>query len=68
MSPLGVDDFLPETVDKIDHRKNTSPRCVRLNKERLEEIEKERYRLIKRINENGRRLSISRLNNFTPFK
>ena len=67
LSPLGVDDTTPQSIDKIDHSMQSSPRCVRLNRERLEAIEKERMRFQKQVTENGRRLSISRLNNFTPF-
>ncbi len=67
-TPLGVDTTLPLSVNKIDHSKQTSPRCVRLNNERLIDIENERARFLQRVTENGRRLSISALNKFTPFK
>jgi hypothetical protein len=67
-APIGVDTTLPESVNKIDHSLATSPRCVRLTNEREKAIINERLRLEKRITENTRRLSISTLRGFEPFR
>jgi hypothetical protein len=66
-SPLGVDADLPQSVNKIDHSIYSSPRCVRLLRERNSSIAQERADFLQRVTENGRRLSISTLYDITPF-
>ena len=66
-SPLGVDADLPQSVNKIDHSIYSSPRCVRLHYERNKSIALEKAQFLQRVTENGRRLSISTLNDITPF-
>ena len=66
-APLGVDADLPRCVNKIDHSIHSSPRCVRLQHERKNSIALERAQFLQRVADNGRRLSISTLNDITPF-
>jgi hypothetical protein len=66
-SPLGVDAKLPRSINKIDHCIHSSPRCVRLSRENQNSITSERARFLQKVTENGRRLSISALNDITPF-
>lgn len=66
-APLGVNTSPPHTYHLIDISKHTSPRDARLERERDQSIELDKYRSNQRMAENQKRLAISNLRSFSPF-